>query len=290
MKGIILAGGSGTRLYPTTKVISKQLIPVYDKPMIYYSFSTLMLAGIREVLLITTEKDLPAYQELFGDGSWLGMDISYCVQSEPRGVAEAFILGEKFIGNDSVCLVLGDNLLCGNQVTEMLQTGTKIEKGALIYGYYVNDPKEFGVIEFDENKKVISIEEKPQDPKSNYAIPGIYFYDNQVVTYAKNLQPSSRGELEISDLNQQYLAAGDLQVELLGRGIAWLDTGTCEGLLEATSFIYTIQKRTGLYLACLEEIAYKQGYITREELLDLAQPLCKTDYGRYLLTVAQDEF
>ncbi len=288
MKGIILAGGNGTRLYPTTKIISKQLLPVYDKPMIYYPLSTLMLAGITEILIIATKNNLEEYKKLFGDGVDLGLTISYVVQVEPKGIADAFLIGEEFIGDSSVCLILGDNILYGNRITHILNKGFLLEKGALIYGYYVNNPSEFGVIEFDESGNVLSIEEKPKNPKSNYAIPGVYFYDNKVIEYAKKIKPSDRGELEIRDINKQYLASGSLKVEVLGRGMAWLDTGTYEGLLEATNFIHTIQKRAGLYIACLEEIAYKKGYINKIKLMELAEKLEKTDYGQYLKRIAKN--
>ncbi len=288
MKGIILAGGNGTRLYPTTKIISKQLIPVYDKPMIYYPLSTLMMAGITEILIITMENNLKEYKKLFGDGSDLGLRISYKIQEKPRGIADAFLIGEDFIGDSSVCLILGDNILYGNKVTDMLSRGYLLQNGALIYAYYVNNPSDFGVIEFDKNNNILSIEEKPTSPKSNYAIPGIYFYDNKVVNYAKEVTPSDRGELEIGDINKKYLENGNLKVEVLGRGMAWLDTGTYEGLLEATNFIHTIQKRAGLYIACLEEIAYKKGYINKDKLLELAKKLETTDYGKYLKRIAQE--
>lgn len=288
MKGIILAGGAGTRLHPLTKVVSKQLLPVYDKPMIYYPLSTLMLAGITEILIIATKNNLEEYKKLFGDGVDLGLTISYVVQVEPKGIADAFLIGEEFIGDSSVCLILGDNILYGNRITHILNKGFLLEKGALIYGYYVNNPSEFGVIEFDESGNVLSIEEKPKNPKSNYAIPGVYFYDNKVIEYAKKIKPSDRGELEIRDINKQYLASGSLKVEVLGRGMAWLDTGTYEGLLEATNFIHTIQKRAGLYIACLEEIAYKKGYINKIKLMELAEKLEKTDYGQYLKRIAKN--
>jgi glucose-1-phosphate thymidylyltransferase len=292
MKGIILAGGSGTRLYPLTKAISKQIMPVYDKPMIYYPLSTLMLAGIQEVLIISTRRDLPVFRELLGDGSQLGMDIQYAVQEAPNGLAEAFIIGEDFIGEDSVALVLGDNIFYGQSFTKTLKNAyDRVEKngGATIFGYYVRDPREYGVVEFDENGKAISIEEKPQKPKSNYAVPGLYFYDNDVVKIAKTIKPSARGELEITAVNNAYLDRGDLYVETLGRGFAWLDTGNHDMLLAAANFVSTIQKRQGLYVSCIEEIAFKRGFIDADQLKKLAQPLMKSDYGRYLVAVAAGE-
>ena len=289
MKGIILAGGSGTRLYPLTKAISKQIMPVYDKPMIYYPLSTLMLAGIREVLIISTPRDLPTFEELFGTGEQLGMKFTYAVQEEPRGLADAFIIGADFIGNDSVALVLGDNIFYGQSFSKVLrQTAERIEKenGATIFGYYVRDPKEYGVVEFDENGKALSIEEKPEHPKSNYAVPGLYFYDNDVVEIAANVKPSARGEIEITSINNEYLRRGTLSVETLGRGFAWLDTGNHDSLLDAADFVAAFQKRQGLYISCVEEIAYKRGFINKEQLLALAKPLMKTDYGKYLVEVA----
>lgn len=289
MKGIILAGGSGTRLYPITKVISKQIIPIYDKPMIYYPLSTLMLANIRRILIISTIEDIDLYKNLFGSGEDLGLDIEYAVQESPNGLAEAFIIGEDFIGNDRVCLVLGDNVFYGRGFSELLEKSQDFEKGAHIFGYYVNNPKEFGVVEFDKNMKVVSLEEKPTAPKSNYAIPGLYFYDNEVIDIAKTVKPSDRGELEITSVNRAYLQKKTLRVEPFGRGMAWLDTGTHDGLLEASNFVQTIQKRTGLYVSCIEEIAYRKGFISKEKLLSLAKPLMKSDYGKYIKRIAEEK-
>lgn len=287
MKGIILAGGSGTRLYPITKCVSKQALPIYDKPMIYYPMSVLMLAGIREILIISTPRDISLFEELFGDGSELGLNIEYKVQEHPNGLAEAFIIGEEFIGDDKVALVLGDNIFYGYGFSERLENAVKRDE-ATIFGYHVSDPTAFGVVEFDKDLNVVSIEEKPKQPKSNYAVPGLYFYDNDVVEIAKNVKHSERGELEITAVNNEYLKRGKLKVELFGRGMAWLDTGTHRGLLEASNFVEAIQTRQGLYVACLEEIAYKKKYISKEKLLELAKPLMKTEYGKYLVKVSKE--
>ncbi len=290
MKGIILAGGSGTRLYPLTKAISKQIMPVYDKPMIYYPLSILMLAGIREVLIISTPRDLPVFKELLGDGSQLGMKFSYQIQETPRGLADAFLVGEEFIGKDNVALILGDNIFYGQSFSAVLKRvaeRTENKPGATIFGYYVRDPREYGVVEFDADGKAISIEEKPEKPKSNYAVPGLYFYDNDVVEIAKNVKPSARGEIEITSVNNEYLRRGSLYVETLGRGFAWLDTGNHDALLDAADFVAAFQKRQGLYVSCIEEIAYKRGFISKEQLLKLAEPLMKTAYGKYLVEIAE---
>ncbi len=286
MKGIILAGGSGTRLYPLTKAVSKQMMPVYDKPMIYYPLSALMLAGIRDILIISTPRDLPSFKELFGDGSELGLSFSYKVQEHPNGLAEAFIIGADFIGNDRVAMVLGDNIFYGHDFSRVLKTAAEREKGATIFGYYVKNPKEYGVVEFDKDGRAVSIEEKPEHPKSKYAVPGLYFYDNDVVEIARNVKPSARGELEITTVNNEYLNRGDLFVETLGRGFAWLDTGSHDSLLDAADFVAAFQKRQGLYISCIEEIAFKRGFISREQLLKLSEPLIKTAYGQYLVDVA----
>jgi glucose-1-phosphate thymidylyltransferase len=290
MKGIILAGGSGTRLYPITSTISKQMLPVYDKPMIYYPLSVLMLAGIREILIISTPRDLPGFRDLLGDGKSLGMTFSYVEQPSPDGLAQAFILGEQFIGNDSVCMILGDNIFYGHGFGEALVKTAELNKGACVFGYYVTDPERYGVVEFDKDKKVISIEEKPAKPKSNYAVTGLYFYDNSVVKKAKALKPSPRGELEITDLNRVYLEEGSLEIKLMGRGMAWLDTGTYESLLQAANFIATLEQRQGLKASCIEEIAFKRGFINKKQLLELAAPIKNSQYGKYLLRIAEEEF
>jgi len=289
MKGIILAGGNGTRLYPITKGISKQLLPIYDKPMIYYPLSVLMLAGIREILVISNPEYISMYESLLGDGGQIGVEISYASQTEPRGLADAFLVGESFIGDDSVCLILGDNVFYGQGFSPILESLAQVQNEAVIFGYYVHDPKAFGVVEFDRDRKVLSLEEKPDKPKSNYAVPGLYFYGNDVVEKAKGLTPSARGELEITDLNRLYLEENKLKVQLLGRGFAWLDTGSFDGLSDASDFVKTVQKRTGLYVACLEEIAYKKGWISRDQLLETGKQLSQTEYGRYLLNLAEEE-
>ena len=289
MKGIILAGGKGTRLYPMTKAVSKQLLPIYDKPMIYYPLSILMLAGIREILIISTPEDTPVYEKLLGDGKRIGISLSYKVQETPRGLADAFILGEDFIGTDSVCLILGDNVFYGLDMTSTLRTAMAQNTGATIFGYPVKDPRSFGVVEFDREGKVLSIEEKPEKPKSNYAVPGLYFYDNRVVEIAKQVRPSARGEIEITAVNNAYLALGELRVTLLGRGMAWLDTGTPEGMLKAAEFVEAVQDRQGFYVSCIEEIAWRRGFISREELRALGEELKMTDYGQYLISLAEGE-
>lgn len=287
MKGIILAGGSGTRLYPLTKSVSKQMLPVYDKPMIYYPLSTLMMAGIREILIISTPRDTRLFQDLLGDGSKLGLSLQYAVQAQPRGLADAFIVGEAFIGRDSVGLILGDNIFFGQSFGAILKKVVQRQEGATIFGYYTKDPRAYGVVEFDREGNAVSIEEKPKIPKSNYAVPGLYFYDHNVVEIAKKLKPSARGEIEITAVNEEYMKSGKLKVELLGRGMAWLDTGTIESLREAGNFIEAIQKRQGLYVACIEEIAFRNGYISKEQLVEMAGPLTKIDYGKYLLQIAE---
>jgi len=290
MKGLILAGGSGTRLYPITKSISKQLLPVYDKPMIYYPLSVLMLAGIRDILIISNPEYVNLFKDLLGDGKQIGMNFSYKAQDKPRGIADAFIVGEEFIGNEKVALILGDNIFYGQGFTGILKRAASLEDGAVIFGYYVKDPTSYGVVEFDDKGNVLSLEEKPEHPKSNYAVPGLYFYDNRVVDIAKHLKPSKRGELEITDLNIEYLKMKKLRVELFGRGFAWLDTGTHDALLEASNFVATIQKRQGFYIACIEEIAYRLGYIYEEQLKKLAKPLMKTEYGKYLEEIANSRW
>lgn len=288
MKGIILAGGSGTRLYPITEAVSKQILPVYDKPMIYYPLSVLMLADIKDILIISTPRDISSFKELLGDGSQIGLRIQYEVQPQPRGLADAFIIGEKFIGKDNVALILGDNIFFGYGFTQRLKEAVERKDGATIFGYHVSNPKDFGIVEFDRAMNVLSIEEKPANPKSNYAVPGLYFYDNDVIEIAKNVKPSARGEIEITAVNNEYLKRGKLKVELLGRGMAWLDTGTHKSLLDAAGFIEAVQTRQGLYIACIEEIAYKKGYINKEQLIKLAKPLSKVEYGKYLLNLASD--
>ena len=288
MKGIILAGGKGTRLYPMTKTISKQLLPIYDKPLIYYPLSTLLLAGIKEILIISTPEDTPMYEKLLGDGSFIGVNISYKVQEKPRGLAEAFILGEEFIGNDNVCLVLGDNVFYGQDFTRILREAQKCKKGAVIFGYPVKNPRAFGVVEFDEKHRVVSIEEKPKEPKSNYAVPGLYFYDNRVIDIAKNVKPSARGEVEITAVNNAYLEMGELNVKLFGRGMAWLDTGTPEGLLKAAEYVEAVQSRQGFYISCIEEIAWRRGFIDTARLKEIGKELKMTDYGKYILSLAEE--
>ena len=289
MKGIILAGGSGTRLYPITKVVSKQLLPIYDKPMIYYPLSTLMLAGIRDILIISTVHDLPNFQKLLGDGSDYGIQLTYAVQDAPNGLAEAFIIGERFVGKDNVALILGDNIFHARNFSSVLKEAANLESGAVVFGYPVKNPKQFGIVEFDKEGKVLSIEEKPENPKSNFAVPGLYFYDNKVIEIAKNVKPSARGELEITAVNNEYLRRGELKVRELGRGVAWLDTGTYDGMKEATDFVAIMQKRQGYYVSSIEEIAYRRGYINKQQLYRLAEPLRKTEYGQYLLRVPEEK-
>lgn len=289
MKGIILAGGSGTRLYPITKVVSKQLLPIYDKPMIYYPLSTLMLAGIRDILIISTVHDLPNFQKLLGDGSDYGIQLTYAVQDAPNGLAEAFIIGERFVGKDNVALILGDNIFHARNFSSVLKEAANLESGAVVFGYPVKNPKQFGIVEFDKDGKVLSIEEKPENPKSNFAVPGLYFYDNKVIEIAKNVKPSARGELEITAVNNEYLRRGELKVRELGRGVAWLDTGTYDGMKEATDFVAIMQKRQGYYVSSIEEIAYHRGYINKQQLYRLAEPLRKTEYGQYLLRVPEEK-
>ena len=288
MKGIILAGGSGTRLYPVTKAMSKQMVPIYDKPMIYYPMSVLMLAGIKDILIISTPRDIVNFKELFKDGSELGLNIKYAIQENPNGLAEAFIIGEEFIGDDSVAMILGDNIFYGQSFTSHLESAAKLEKGATVFGYYVQDPRAFGVVGFDKNGKVTSLEEKPEKPKSRYAVPGLYFYDNSVVEKAKALKPSSRGELEITDLNKVYMEEGTLTVELLGRGMAWLDTGTHASMLKASNFVEAVQTTQATFIACLEEIAFRKGWISKEQVKELAVPLMKTGYGQYLMDIIEE--
>ena len=289
MKGIILAGGSGTRLYPITKAVSKQLLPIYDKPMIYYPLSTLMLAGLRDILIISTVHDLPNFQKLLGDGSDYGIKLTYAVQDAPNGLAEAFIIGERFVGKDNVALILGDNIFHARNFSSVLKEAANLESGAVVFGYPVKNPKQFGIVEFDKDGKVLSIEEKPENPKSNFAVPGLYFYDNKVIEIAKNVKPSARGELEITAVNNEYLRRGELKVRELGRGVAWLDTGTYDGMKEATDFVAIMQKRQGYYVSSIEEIAYRRGYINKQQLYRLAEPLRKTEYGQYLLRVPEEK-
>lgn len=288
IKGIVLAGGTGSRLYPITRSISKQILPIYDKPMIYYPLSVLMLAGIREILIISTERDIGAFKELLGDGHWLGLELSYKVQPDPHGIVEAFIVGEDFIGDDSVCLILGDNIFYGGSISTSVKEAAQLTEGAVIFGYYTPNPEGLGVVEFDEAHNVVSIEEKPEHPKSNYVVPGLYFYDNDVVSIAKGVKPSLRGELEITSVNNEYLRRGKLKVKLFGRGLAWLDTGTHENLLAAANFVQSVQSRQGLYIACVEEIAYRMGYITADDLMQMAQAMLNTDYGQYLKHITED--